>query len=38
MAECNLEEEDCLRYNELSEITNLGKLSNGKSFLFRMME
>ena len=38
MAECSLEEEDCLRFNELSEITNLGKLADGQSYLYRLVE
>ena len=38
MAECGLEEEDCLRYAELSEILNLGKPSDGQSLLFRLLE
>jgi hypothetical protein len=37
-AECSLEEEDCLRFNELSEITNLGKLAAGQSYLYRLVE
>ena len=38
MAECDLEEEDCLRYGELSEIVNLGTASDGEPFLFRLFE
>lgn len=38
MAECSLEEEDCLRYGELSEITNLGALADGRPFLYRLVE
>lgn len=37
MAECDLEEEDCLREGELSEIVNLGKKDN-TSFLCSLLE
>ena len=38
MAECDLEEEDCLRYGDLSEILNLGVASGGESLLLRLIE
>ena len=37
-AECDLEEEDCLRFEELSEITNLMRPAEEQPFLFRILE